>query len=124
MTGRTMSNPMREFFTRRSPATGRGIVAVWLASYLSASLPAAALPQDGQVTGGQGSIEQTSATTLRIQQASQRMAADFSSFDIAANEAVNVLQPGQSAIFLGNVTGESATTIFGTLTAKLVPQPR
>ncbi len=112
-----MSNGLRDYFTRRSPASGRAIVAVWLASYLSASVPGYALPQDGQVTAGQGTINQTSATTMEILQASQRMAADFSSFDIAAEEAVNILQPGRSAIFLGNITGNSATTIFGTLTA-------
>ncbi|MDZ7827051.1 MAG: filamentous hemagglutinin N-terminal domain-containing protein [Gammaproteobacteria bacterium] len=112
-----MSNAIRDYFTRRSPASGRVILGVWLASYLSASTPALALPQDGQVTHGQGSIEATSASTMEIRQASERMAASFSSFDIAAQEAVNVDQPGASSVFLGNISGESATTIFGTLTA-------
>ena len=112
-----MSNGFREFFTRRSPNSGRTIVGVWLLSYLSASTPGLALPQNGTVTGGEGSITQTSSTTMQIDQATQRMVADFTSFDIGANEAVNILQPGQTAVFLGNITGESATTIFGTLTA-------
>ncbi|MEE2893662.1 MAG: filamentous hemagglutinin N-terminal domain-containing protein, partial [Pseudomonadota bacterium] len=112
-----MSNGFREFFTRRSPNSGRTIVGVWLLSYLSASTPGLALPQNGTVTGGEGTITQTSSTTMQIHQATQRMVADFTSFDIGANEAVNILQPGQTAVFLGNITGESATTIFGTLTA-------
>ncbi|MCH2099171.1 MAG: filamentous hemagglutinin N-terminal domain-containing protein, partial [Pseudomonadales bacterium] len=112
-----MSNGFREFFTRRSPNSGRTIVGVWLLSYLSASTPGLALPQNGTVTGGEGTITQTSSTTMQIDQATQRMVADFTSFDIGANEAVNIMQPGQTAVFLGNITGESATTIFGTLTA-------
>ncbi|HSG91492.1 MAG TPA: filamentous hemagglutinin N-terminal domain-containing protein, partial [Pseudomonadales bacterium] len=112
-----MTNALRHFFTRRSPRTGRTIVGLWLASYLTASTPGLALPQDGQVTHGSGTITQTSAKSLQIQQASQRMAASFSSFDIGAQEAVNIAQPGRTSTFLGNINGESATQIFGTLTA-------
>ncbi|MEE4298183.1 MAG: filamentous hemagglutinin N-terminal domain-containing protein, partial [Pseudomonadales bacterium] len=112
-----MSNGCRDIFVRRAPNAGRAVVALWLVAHLAVTTPALALPQDGRITAGDGAIEQTSASSLLIEQRTQRMAADFTSFDIGAGEAVNILQPGRTAVFLGNITGESATTIFGTLTA-------
>ncbi len=113
MNGRT-----RHLFTRRSPRLGKGLLALWLVCWLTTTSPAfGGLPQGGKITHGEGSISTPSATQMQIDQYSQRMAADFISFDIAANHGVNIDQPGASAIFLGNISGESATQIFGTLTA-------
>mgnify|MGYP006273607163 FL=1 len=88
------------------------------ASLLACLAPGAlALPQDGVVTHGDGSVTQTAPDRMVIEQRSGRMAAEFSSFDIAAQERVDVLQPGRDAVFLGRVTGHDATAIFGTLSA-------
>ncbi|MEE4384120.1 MAG: filamentous hemagglutinin N-terminal domain-containing protein, partial [Pseudomonadales bacterium] len=88
------------------------------ASLLACLAPGAAgLPQDGVVTHGDGSITQTAPDRMVIEQRSGRMAAEFSSFDIAAQERVDVLQPGRDAVFLGRITGNDATAIFGTLSA-------
>ncbi|TVS10942.1 MAG: filamentous hemagglutinin N-terminal domain-containing protein, partial [Gammaproteobacteria bacterium] len=113
-----MNGSLREFFSRRSPRTGKGIVALWLTCWLTTTSPAfAGLPQGGKITHGEGNISTPSANQMQINQYTQRMAADFVSFDIAGNHGVNISQPGASSVFLGNITGESATQIFGTLTA-------
>ncbi|MCC5871998.1 MAG: filamentous hemagglutinin N-terminal domain-containing protein, partial [Gammaproteobacteria bacterium] len=111
-----MNAELRDFFTRRSPGTGKAILGIWLACWLAPAY-ASGLPQGGTITHGQGSISKPSATQMQIDQFSQRMAADFYSFDIAKDHGVNISQPGMESLFVGRITGESATQIFGTLTA-------
>lgn len=111
-----MNAELRDFFTRRSPGTGKAILGLWLTCWLTPAF-ASGLPQGGTITHGQGSISTPSATQMQIDQFSQRMAADFHSFDIAKDHGVNISQPGMESLFVGRITGESATQIFGTLTA-------
>ena len=76
---------------------------------------AAALPTDGQVAGGQATIQQTNPTTLTIQQATDKAILNWNSFSIAANEAVHFVQPSISSIALNRVIGVDPSVILGQL---------
>jgi filamentous hemagglutinin family protein len=76
---------------------------------------AAALPTDGQVAGGQATIQQTNPTTLTIQQATDKAILNWNSFSIAANETVHFVQPSISSIALNRVIGVDPSVILGQL---------
>ena len=92
---------------------GRKLVAVHLA--LLAPVVFAA-PTGGQISAGYGDISQAGTTTT-ITQKSQNLAIDWSSFSIAANEAVRFDQPNTNAITLNRVLGQDPSQIFGSLSA-------
>lgn len=75
----------------------------------------AALPTDGQVAGGQATIQKTNPTTLTIQQATDKAILNWNSFSIAANEAVHFVQPSISSIALNRVIGVDPSVILGQL---------
>lgn len=90
-----------------------------LAALLSGLLPAAlacAAPAGGQVSAGSGSIAQNGNTTT-IQQNSDRLAINWNSFNIGANESVRFNQPGAHAIALNRVLGQDPSQILGNLSA-------
>ncbi len=76
----------------------------------------AALPAGGQVVAGQGSI-QTQGSVMTVNQASQRMALDWQSFNIGAGQAVNFVQPNAQATALNRVLGSDVSTIQGQINA-------
>ena len=76
-----------------------------------------ALPQDGNIVAGSGSIQETAPGTMEIQQNSNRMIADWRSFDIGATESVTFQQPSADAIALNRVIGNDPSQIFGKLSA-------
>jgi filamentous hemagglutinin family protein len=73
-------------------------------------------PTGGQVTAGSGQITQ-SGTTTTIQQNSQTLGLNWSSFNVAANETVNFVQPGQNAIAVNQILSSSGSEILGHLDA-------
>ncbi|MCM2287569.1 MAG: filamentous hemagglutinin N-terminal domain-containing protein, partial [Sulfuritalea sp.] len=75
-----------------------------------------ALPSGGKVTAGSASIGQ-SGSALTIQQASQRAALDWQSFNIGAAASVNFIQPSSSAVALNRILGNEASQIYGKLNA-------
>jgi filamentous hemagglutinin family protein len=77
---------------------------------------ASAAPSGGQVVSGNGSIAGGGSATT-ITQASERLVIDWRSFNIAAGEAVNFVQPSSSSIALNRVTSGEASAIFGSLRA-------
>lgn len=90
-----------------------------LAALLSGLLPAAlvcAAPVGGQISAGSGSIAQSGNTTT-IQQNTDRLAINWNSFNIAANESVRFNQPGAHAIALNRVLGQDPSQILGNLSA-------
>ncbi|MGV2290472.1 filamentous hemagglutinin N-terminal domain-containing protein [Trinickia sp. YCB016] len=91
------------------------------ASSLATCPPAWAAPAGGQVTAGTGAINATAnsagGTSTVIQQNSNRLAINWTSFDIGAKDTVTFAQPSASAIALNRVTSQSATQILGTLNA-------
>jgi filamentous hemagglutinin family protein len=101
-------------------ATGRGKggrrrLAAALALALSANLAQAA-PSGGQVTAGSGSISQ-SGTTTTINQASQNLSLSWQSFNTAAQETVNFVQPSASAIAVNRIYDTNGTQFLGHLNA-------
>ena len=97
------------------------ILSVVLAWAIALALPAfaldsGALPTGGTITGGTGSISQ-SGSSMIVNQATDKMVAEWSSFNIGTDASVVFVQPGTSSIALNRVQGESASQILGSLTA-------
>ncbi|MCC7595843.1 filamentous hemagglutinin N-terminal domain-containing protein, partial [Janthinobacterium sp. FW305-129] len=74
------------------------------------------LPTGGQVTGGTLSIGQTGAQ-MTINQASQRGAIDWQTFNVGAQAQVSFQQPNSAAVTLNRVQDSQASQIFGRITA-------
>ncbi|WP_285960171.1 filamentous hemagglutinin N-terminal domain-containing protein [Pseudomonas tohonis] len=94
-------------------ARARTLLAVLLAG---ASGHALALPTDGQVSLGQGSIASAEGS-MTVTQSSQNLAINWNSFNIAQGEKVSFVQPNSSAIALNRVVGSDPSSIYGTLQA-------
>lgn len=75
-----------------------------------------AAPQGGQIAAGSGTIQSLQNTT-RIDQASQNMVVDWNSFNIAAGESVNFIQPSSTAAALNRINDQNPSQIFGNLNA-------
>ncbi|HEY6599783.1 MAG TPA: filamentous hemagglutinin N-terminal domain-containing protein, partial [Pseudomonadales bacterium] len=73
-------------------------------------------PQGGEVTAGDGTIE-TAGTTLTVNQASEKLALNWQSFNIGADESVVFAQPSSSSIALNRILGHDPSVILGNLTA-------
>jgi len=84
---------------------------------LGQTAPLLAGPQDGKVVAGSATIRQESATKTGITQTTDRVAIDWRSFSIAANEQVQFYQPSASSVALNRVVGPDASSIMGRLTA-------
>ncbi|MFQ5660585.1 MAG: filamentous hemagglutinin N-terminal domain-containing protein, partial [Gammaproteobacteria bacterium] len=76
-----------------------------------------AAPQGGQVVGGQGNITTPNATTTTINQQSQNLAIDWTSFNIARHELVQFNQPSASASALNRIYDQNPSQIQGALRA-------
>ena len=75
-----------------------------------------ALPTNGTVRSGDAGIT-TTGDTMNVTQTTDRAAIDWTSFDIAANETVNFVQPNANSIALNRVTGNDVSEIYGVLNA-------
>lgn len=73
-------------------------------------------PIGGKVTTGSGTITK-SGSVMTIYQRTDKLGINWDSFSIGANETVNFLQPGYSAVALNRVTGLEPSAIFGHLNA-------
>jgi filamentous hemagglutinin family protein len=76
----------------------------------------AANASDATVSLGSGTVSTSGATTT-INQASQRLAIDWTQLSTAANEALQFNQPNAQAIALNRIIGSSPSTFLGSLTA-------
>lgn len=90
--------------------------AVLAASQWMVTGQAWAAPEGGEVVGGEGIIQQAGVETL-ITQATERMAIDWRSFDVAANERVEFVQPSSSSIALNRVLSNRGSEILGRIDA-------
>ena len=75
-----------------------------------------ALPTGEQIQSGMAKFTRGEAS-LDIEQKTDRVAIDWTSFDIAANEKVNFVQPNANSIALNRVTGNDVSEIYGALNA-------
>ena len=75
-----------------------------------------AMPSGGDIRSGQGSISQD-GKNMTVLQNSDRMAIDWTKFDIAKDETVRYAQPDRNSISLNRVTGGQQSVIAGNLNA-------
>jgi len=99
---------------RRAKGAGAVLAAALL---LPLTAIAADLPTGGNVVAGDGSISQPAARQMVIDQASNKLAIEWQSFDIAAGNKVTFNQPGRDAIALNRVLGADGSKIMGQLDA-------
>ena len=100
-----------------SRGRGKGSSRKLMAAALSLTAAVAqATPVDGKVVTGVASITQSGATTT-IQQASQSLALSWKSFNVAAQETVNFVQPSASSVAVNRIFDSNASQIFGRLNA-------
>jgi filamentous hemagglutinin family protein len=69
------------------------------------------------VAAGSVAIAQPSATQMNITQSSQSAAVNWLGFSIGQGSAVNIAQPNASSAILNRVTGNTPSSIAGSLTA-------
>ncbi len=74
------------------------------------------MPQGGEVAAGAADIAKSQAE-MAIHQATENAVINWQSFNIAANERVNIYQPNAQAALLNRVLGGNPSEIFGTLSA-------
>jgi filamentous hemagglutinin family protein len=97
-------------------------VSVWLSKFLMLiSLPAFAidpnaLPQNGAVVGGAGSIS-SAGNQMRVTQNSQNMIVNWQSFNIGKDAGVNFAQPNSQSNALNRVMSADPSYIMGSLTS-------
>ncbi len=91
-------------------------VAMLLCANPVSALDGNALPKGGTVTSGSGTIN-TSGNRMTIDQSSQRLIADWDSFNIGVDASVTFNQPGSSAAALNRISDQSASRIMGSLNA-------
>ncbi|BCD97831.1 filamentous hemagglutinin N-terminal domain-containing protein [Marinagarivorans cellulosilyticus] len=89
---------------------------LYLAVLAASSGSAFALPQGGQVSAGDASIE-NAGDTMNIHQDSQRVVLDFDSYNVAAGETVNYQQPNSDSVALNRVLGSELSEIHGSINA-------
>ena len=78
---------------------------------------AAALPNGGQVVGGQATISQPTSQSLQIQQSTDKAIINWQQFSIGAGQAVRFSQPSIRSIALNRVVGIDPSVILGQLQA-------
>jgi len=89
--------------------------ALLLSSSLAASVAQAA-PQGGVIVGGQGSINNTPNVT-NINQQTNAMVVDWSSFNVGNQETVNFNQPSSNAAALNRIYDQNPSQILGSINA-------
>ncbi|MFC3942722.1 beta strand repeat-containing protein [Pseudomonas gingeri] len=75
-----------------------------------------ALPSNGHITAGSGSIS-SSGNVLNVNQSSDRLSTTWDTFNIGSAAQVNFYQPGASSVALNRVLSSDASQIFGKLNA-------
>ena len=75
-----------------------------------------ALPTGAKVTSGIASITQNN-NTLTINQNTDKLITNWQSFNIGKDAKVTFVQPSSTSVSLNNILGQSASQIFGSLTA-------
>jgi filamentous hemagglutinin family protein len=77
---------------------------------------AQAAPVGGQVVLGAGSVVQAGSTTT-VTQTSQNLALNWASFNVAAQETVNFVQPSATAIAVNRIFDTNGSQILGRVNA-------
>jgi len=100
--------------TLKSAAKALAVLSLSVFSLGSSALD---LPTGAQIAAGAATVQAPIKGALTVNQGSQRAVIKWSDFSIAQGNRVNFAQPNASAATLNVVTGNSASTIAGALTA-------
>ena len=106
-------NPV--FTTLRAAALGTTMLAASALAPAFAQAPNAR-PTGGQVVAGTASISQSTSTTT-INQASQRAAVNWNSFNVGSQQSVQFNQPSTTSTTLNTVVGPDPSAIAGRISA-------
>ncbi len=101
---------------RRLAVVLGGLVAAGLQGMAVAAPPINQLPTGGQIVAGAGSISQ-SANALTVRQNSDKLVANWSTFNIGQNASVQFVQPSSASVALNRIADTSPSQIFGKLSA-------
>lgn len=108
---------MKLKFAKKSHLKSRVLFSAVASALFYTSASYAFLPSGGQVTSGAGSISVPSRGQMVVQQNSDRLVIDWQSFNVAKNYGVTFKQPGEKAIVLNRVVGNSTSSIAGNINA-------
>ncbi len=108
---------MRKYHPKQSHRVNRLAASLLVGLWALAPGWVNALPSDGKIVAGSGSIQQPSKQDLVVQQDSQQLITNWQSFSIGATESVTFKQPDSSAIALNRVIGVDPSIILGKLSA-------
>ncbi len=106
----------RAYALRKAVAGTTALTAAALCGHLLVTDLALALPTDGTVVEGEAEIIYGD-NSVTIRQGSDRVVIEWQTFDIAAHESVDFIQPSALAAALNRVLSGDASQILGTLTA-------
>ncbi len=101
--------------TRHRRTQGASITAGFVLC-LVVSGPAVAGPEGGVIREGNGTITDQGLLTL-IRQNSDRIAIDWESFNVGADETVRFIQPGDTSVALNRIFDQNPSQIFGVIEA-------
>lgn len=110
-TARRLANAPRSRLRKAAPAPAALTFAVSLS--LGAVSPALAGPKGGVVVGGQGTISTPNANTTVINQSSNQLQLNWTSFNVGASESVQFQQPSSAAVAFNRILDQSPSQIFG-----------
>lgn len=99
-----------------TPLTARRKLYLAIATQMLLAAGAQAAPTGGVVVAGEGLIDQSGLETT-ITQNTERLAIDWASFNVRADERVQFIQPGETSVALNRILGNEASQIFGRLDA-------
>ena len=107
---------MRKTEPRKNRKLYRQIVSLWLGLWLVTPAGAFALPGEGQIAAGTGSISST-GPDMTIQQDTSKMTINWQSFNVGATETVTFNQPDINSVALNRVIGVDPSIILGKISA-------
>jgi filamentous hemagglutinin family protein len=102
--------------TRSNRRVALARTSLWTALALAMASAANATPTGGVVASGQAGIVQAGGNTT-VTQTTSNVVINWQSFDIAADQTVQFVQPGSSSVALNRVLGADPTVIMGRLTS-------
>ena len=107
-----MKRKMRRSWRRKTAAIATAILTVSFGGVSHA------MPQGEVIRSGDATIQRSDDNkSMEVNQSTKRVAIDWSSFDIANDERVNLKQPDASSVALNRVTGDAKSIIDGQLSS-------
>jgi filamentous hemagglutinin family protein len=106
--------------TSRRQGPGRALLLATTAltsSLMVSQALAQTLPTGGSVAAGSVSIAAPTPTQLNVTQTSQSAVVNWQGFSVGQGAAVSIQQPNATSAMLNRVTGDTPSTIAGSLTA-------